>query len=340
MAVTVHTVFWDLDKTYLRTEFDTVRDLLRTAFERADEKRTHPGAMTLMREMRAKGARINILSGSPEQMRGRLESKLRLDGVEWDSFTLKPNLRNLLRFRFKALRGQLNYKLPALLDARSRVGVPEDEALPRETLIGDDAEADAFIYSVYADVLAGRVSEDLLRKVLSSEDSYEDVIERATQAARKVTKGDVVERILIHLEGQTAPEHFKAYGPRIVPFYNYLQAAVIAFEDGRVNATAVMRVGQELIQRHRFSGDQLARSYRELARRGHVQGREFEALREAANTIHQEAESRGGAQALLEFVGKIESCALDAEKARAPFVDFPVPDYARLALAHNARRHT
>jgi hypothetical protein len=30
----VHIVFWDLDKTYLRTEFDTVKDLLRTAFER------------------------------------------------------------------------------------------------------------------------------------------------------------------------------------------------------------------------------------------------------------------------------------------------------------------
>ena len=42
---------WDLDKTYLRTDFDTARDLLRTAIERPDQKRTVPGAATLMREL-------------------------------------------------------------------------------------------------------------------------------------------------------------------------------------------------------------------------------------------------------------------------------------------------
>ncbi|HEY3592838.1 MAG TPA: hypothetical protein VGL13_03150, partial [Polyangiaceae bacterium] len=81
---------WDLDKTYLRTEFDTLRDIIRTAFERPEEKRTVPGAATLMREIAAVGASIHILSGSPEQLRARLEEKLRLDGARWDSFTLKP----------------------------------------------------------------------------------------------------------------------------------------------------------------------------------------------------------------------------------------------------------
>src|SRR5277367_1803544 len=104
---------WDLDKTYLRTDFDTVRDLVRTAFERPDEKRTNPGASTLLREMVRSGVSVHILSGSPEQMRRKLEDKLRLDGIQWDSFTLKPNLQNLLRLRFRAVRDQLGYKLPA-----------------------------------------------------------------------------------------------------------------------------------------------------------------------------------------------------------------------------------
>jgi len=34
---------------------DTVRDLVRTAFERPDEKRTNPGAATLLREMSRAG---------------------------------------------------------------------------------------------------------------------------------------------------------------------------------------------------------------------------------------------------------------------------------------------
>ena len=61
---------WDLDKTYLRTEFDTFSDLLRTAVERPDRKRSVPGAAALLREIGKSGARIHILSGSPRQMRG------------------------------------------------------------------------------------------------------------------------------------------------------------------------------------------------------------------------------------------------------------------------------
>ena len=114
-----HIARWDLDKTYLRTEFDSLRDLVKTALERPDQKRTNPGASTLLREMVRAGIRVHILSGSPEQMRKNLEDKLRLDGITWDSFTLKPNLQNLLRLRFRAVRDQLGYKLPALLRARA-----------------------------------------------------------------------------------------------------------------------------------------------------------------------------------------------------------------------------
>jgi len=154
--LTTHIARWDLDKTYLRTEFDTLRELVKTAFERADQKRTNPGASTLLREMVRVGVRVHILSGSPEQMRRRLEDKLRLDGITWETFTLKPNLQNLLRLRFRAVRDQLGYKLPALLRARAllaEAGEPAKECT--ETLFGDDAEADAYVYSLYADFIAG-----------------------------------------------------------------------------------------------------------------------------------------------------------------------------------------
>src|SRR5215210_2857367 len=139
---------WDLDKTYLRTDFDTLRDLVRTAIERPDQKRTVPGAAPLLRELGRAGVEIHILSGSPEQLRARLEEKLRLDGARWASLTLKPNLQNLLRLRFRALRGQLGYKLPSLLQRRCELRRQRDAdgQLVREVLLGDDAEADAFVY--------------------------------------------------------------------------------------------------------------------------------------------------------------------------------------------------
>src|SRR4051794_1159213 len=165
---------WDLDKTYLRTEFATLRDLWKTAFERPEQKRTVPGASTLLREIAATGASVHILSGSPEQLRAKLEQKLRLDGARWDTFTLKPNLRNLLMFRFRALRDQLGYKVPALLAARAALPSQHgaEGELLKEILIGDDAESDALVYSIYADVLTGEVDDLELEEILTRADAY------------------------------------------------------------------------------------------------------------------------------------------------------------------------
>ena len=333
-----HIARWDLDKTYLRTEFDTFRDLVRTALERPDEKRTNPGAATLLREMVRTGISVHILSGSPEQMRRRLEDKLRLDGIKWDSFTLKPNLTNLLKLRFRAMRDQLGYKLHALLDAGTRATppAPDDPDIRKETLFGDDAEADAFVYSLYADVVAGRVEDETLLRICSRGNMYEDVIESITASLQRMTREDAVERILIHLERQTPPDDFIPYGKRAVPFYNYFQAALVVHEDGRIPAEAVLRVAVELVVQHRFDGDALARSYLDLARRGHLRGIGAEALVEALEDwSHHDAvpglpELRRMADILPEHARRAHETY---DSARVP-----LPDYLALVEKHNPRK--
>jgi len=332
----LHIARWDLDKTYLRTDFDSLRDLVRTALERPDQKRTNPGASTLLREMVRAGVRVHILSGSPEQMRRRLEDKLRLDGITWDTFTLKPNLRNLLRLRFRAVRDQLGYKLPALLQARARLAEsPESADQCTETLFGDDAEADAYVYSLYADVVAGRVAEDDLVAVLERGRVYEDVVARTMEAARAIHRAQVVERILIHLERQTSPDDFRRYGPRVVPFYNYLQAAFVLHEDGRLGAEGILRVAVELVTEHRFDGEALARSYLDLARRGHLRGTRVDAIGAALD--RWVAQGRVPASAELErMTSRLPSIA---ESARASWRqgEQPLPDYVTLVDGHNPR---
>jgi len=336
-VVVTHIARWDLDKTYLRTEFDSLRDLVRTALERPDEKRTNPGASTLLREMVRAGIRVHILSGSPEQMRRRLEDKLRLDGITWDTFTLKPNLQNLLRLRFRAVRDQLGYKLPALMKARAAVSeAGESPAVWRETLFGDDAEADAYVYSLYADVLSGRVGEDVLAGVLERGRVYEDVVGETLEIARTIEPVDAVERILIHLERQTPPDDFRTYGHRVVPFYNYLQAAFVLHEDGRLGPDGVLRVAVELVTEHRFDGDALARSYLDLARRGHLRGIRVEAI-----AVELDAWLSNGSvpasDALRTMTARLPALA---ESARGMWRDKErsVPDYNELVLTHNARR--
>jgi hypothetical protein len=333
----VHIARWDLDKTYLRTEFDTFRDLVKTALEPADQKRTNPGASTLLREMVRSGVRVHILSGSPEQMRRRLEDKLRIDGVTWDTFTLKPNLQNLLRFRFRAVKDQLGYKLPALLRARAKLAERGDPAsASTETLFGDDAEADAYVYSLYADFVAGRVGEDVLLGVLEGGRVYEDVVAETMEIARSIERADVVERILIHLDQQTPPDDFRDYGPRAVPFYNYLQAAFVLHEDGRLTAEGVLRVAVELVTEHRFDGDALARSYRDLARRGHLRGTRLESL-SAALEAWRSAGAVPASDELEAMVARLPPLGLDAKAAFTPRGQ-SLPDYVALVQSHNPRR--
>jgi hypothetical protein len=329
-----HISRWDLDKTYLRTEFDTMRDLVRTAFERADEKRTNPGAATLLRELAHANVSIHILSGSPEQMRRRLEEKLKLDGITWDNFTLKPNLQNMLRLRFRALRDQLGYKLPALL--ASRIDAGEKLSGVKETLFGDDAEADAFVYSLYADIMEGRAGEELVHRILERGRVYEDVIDATVRNVRLVKPETVVERIFIHLEQQTHPRDFQIFGARVVPFYNYLQAAYLVHEEGRLPAVSVLRVASEMVTLHRFDGDALARSYADMAKRGHLTGTKIEDLLAALPEFEQTATST----AKEEVRRMVELLPPQAELARStwkPLEEQPMPDYLALVDRHNPR---
>jgi hypothetical protein len=255
---------WDLDKTYLQTEFDTFRQLVRTAFQKAHEKRAVPGAAALIRELKTDvDARLCIVSGSPTQMRAVLSEKLKLDGVEFDELVLKDNLRNLVRGRFKAMRGQVGYKLPVLLESRARA-----PAEAEEVLFGDDAEADAFIYSLYADMVARRVSEGVVQQVLEAAEVYPDDISRVMKQWASIPQADPVRRIFINLDRLTPPAYFTRYGPRVVPIFNYFQAALVLMADRFLTGPQVIRVMVEMLQTAGYNLFTFSNSFQDLVRRG------------------------------------------------------------------------
>lgn len=254
---------WDLDKTYLSTDFDSLKGLFRAALEKAEDKVAFPGARVLLRELCATEPRgLYILSGSPQQMRRVIEEKLALDGIKWDGLVLKPSLNRLLRGRFRFLRDQVSYKLSALLASRIALG-----ELCDEIMFGDDAEADAFVYSLYCDLCSGRVPLDLLAEVLTLARAYDDDATELLELARSVPRHDVGRRIFIHLERLEPSTVFSHFGRRVCAFHNYFQPAVVLLEDGLLDADAVLRVGLELVRAHAFSPEALGASYADLARR-------------------------------------------------------------------------
>jgi len=325
---------WDLDKTYLRTDFDSLGAIVRIALERPDQKRAVPGAAALLRELNRAGARLHILSGSPKQLRSRVEEKLALDGVRYSELTLKPNLENLLRLRFRAVREQLGYKLPVLLSARVR----DQARAPKisEILSGDDAEADAFVYSLYADLLGGKIGKAELTEILEQGRVFPDQLRAALSAFEELRPSQEEVRILIHLDRQTPPSHFQRYLPRLVPFYNYQQAAYVLVEDGTLDAEGALRVAQNLMLYHQFDADSLTRSYLELARRGHARFTLGKAL-EAALSRFQPTEPRFAELAELVKCVATEAAALSL---CAPSQPTPGPqpltrtNYLELAAEH------
>lgn len=332
MAVTIarHQLVyrWDLDKTYLRTEFDTLRQLWHVAFERASEKQTIPGAAALLRELRATGpAGIYILSGSPEQMRRALEAKLRLDGIRWDGLVLKPSLRNLLKGRFRFLRDQVGYKLGAMLASREDVPVTVDEML-----FGDDAETDAFNYSLYADLCAGRVGVDVLRDVLIAARVNPDDAREIAGSASRLDQRDHCARIFIHMDRMSPVDAFAPYGNRVCLFHNYFQPAAVLLEMGAIDAPAALRVAAELVIDQGFSPEALTASYLELARQGYLSRAPVDQMAEALSASSN-SEFASATGVLSTFVAELAGGHLPDT---ALPVDVPQVDYVRqLAVERN-----
>lgn len=279
-----HIYRWDLDKTYLDTDF-RIHRIWKVPFESASEKRNIPGVVTLLKEL-TRGApsgkaRVTFISGSPRQMRARIEEKFRLDGLQPDTLYLKPNLENFVSLRWRAIREQVGYKLPLLLEARA-----EETVQVGETCFGDDSESDAFIYSLYADLVAGRIGDFTLREMMRAAGAYPDAILRARDARRRIKRLDTVEQIYIHLAMATPPERFRAYGSRVVPIKDYFQASLCLFERGHLTAGAVVSVAYDMIVRYRYSLRRLAHSFKDILRRGYFTHTAAEQLAFAVEGMH------------------------------------------------------
>jgi phosphatidate phosphatase APP1 len=140
---------WDLDKTYLRSEFDSLRQMLRTAFERAEDKVDVPGVAEVLKALKAAAVRqgrtalVYFVSASPPQIGKAIEQKLALDGVPYDGIVFKDQLANIRQGKLRNLREHVGFKLIELL--RGRLAAP---AAARELLFGDDWESDSLIYSL------------------------------------------------------------------------------------------------------------------------------------------------------------------------------------------------
>jgi hypothetical protein len=303
---------WDLDKTYLETDFESLRGLVRSAIEDASSKRAVPGATPLLQALCAPPEnRIYILSGSPVQLREVLEEKLRLDGIRYEGLVLKDSLRHLRKGRVRAIKEQFGYKLPVLLTGRDGMG-----RACVETLFGDDAEVDALVYSVYADLVAGRMGPAEVSRIMEAAGAYAGAIAATVEAIDHLSTAEAVERIFIRLEKRRPPALFDALGSRCVPIYSWWQAALVLHGAGHIDGIAAGEVMQDVARGRGRGPWQMAALTQDIVRRGHVAATALDSVRAASELLDA---SRAAVARLR-----------DLPPPRAPGPPAKLPDYLRL----------
>lgn len=261
---------WDLDKTYLDTSWGSLKELWRTALEKAGQKRNVPGTGSLVRALKnswsgERGARdfpIYFITASPPQMESKIYEKLELDEILPLGAFFKDNLKNLKPKRLWRLTQQVGFKLQSLLQLRTRL---KDDV--RQVLWGDDSESDAVIYSLYSDICARRWSERELLEILRGLRVIGEQTDTILDLQDQIPPGDPVEKIYINLATDTDPDYYLKFGRRMVPTYNTFQAALDLSQDGRLTTEQVLRVAQDMVTNYGFTSEELESSFDNLVRR-------------------------------------------------------------------------
>ncbi|MCB9639904.1 MAG: hypothetical protein H6728_10925 [Myxococcales bacterium] len=237
----------DIDKTYLDTRFHSFRDLVRTALEPAESKRSLPGMGTLLHSFQQGNPPtlsqipLYFISASPPMMREVLLEKMKIDGIQPNGLTLKDPIRLVRKGRWRHLRHHILYKLTALL--LNRHARPIDANI-QEVLIGDDSETDAETYLFYRRLLRKEVTEEEFHALLghwgatSSEGAF-------LRALLERDDNSQVARIYIHRTTHKALEKLPPHDRNeMIAALDSMQIAADAFLEGWLSGESLCRVAE------------------------------------------------------------------------------------------------
>ncbi len=261
---------WDLDKTYLDTKVESIKDFFKTAFEKAFQKENIPGTSVLCAclksywhaRMGPSPFPIFFITASPPQLESKIIRKLNLDGISPKGLFCKDNLRNLKPTRLWRLTQQVGYKLQALLQLRMQLH-QEVQCI----MWGDDSESDVFIYCLYSDICTRRLDQANLVKTLKRFKVTGSQINTILEIQEQIPENDPVAKIYINLADDTDAEYYIKFGRRCLPIYNSFQTALDLFQDGRLTSEDIIKVAKNLTTHFDFTTDELESSLDDLIRR-------------------------------------------------------------------------
>ena len=270
LETAVEVYIWDLDKTYLDTSIDSLLGIFHTIFEKAFAKKNVPGTPDIIRSLaRFRKKHFNeqdfllfFVSASPPQLETKVFEKFILDEIQPIGMFYKDNLKNLAPKKLLFLKKQIGYKVQSLLQLRTRLSKNV-----RMICFGDDSESDATIYNLFSDICARRQTESQLTVLLENLGVNYAQIDEILRLQNIISVQDPVEKIYINLATDTDPEYYLKYGRRTLPTYNSFQVALDLVQDQRLSLEELGFIANGLIEKYKFTTDQLVSAFEELVRR-------------------------------------------------------------------------
>ena len=247
-------IICDIDKTYLETQFESISQMVRIAFQDAKEKVTVKGAAAILKSLRwpdptqpGYSRPVHFVSSSPPQLRKVLQEKLALDGLEWTSDTFKDQAYNIRKGRMDLLRQHILYKSLALLNIINQA--------PRSAsfiLIGDNAEHDAYIYLGLKLLLESKLDSESYLTYLSFAGAESD---QMNELKRKVLSlPDVsISAIFIRQAPGYPPLAPSQLTEGLWQFSNYIEAAIGMTIYGFIPLPQFARILPQLVEICAFS---------------------------------------------------------------------------------------
>lgn len=233
---------WDIDKTWLDTRISQVKGMLKIPFEFAIDKRALPGTTALLHALRdgptgREHRPLYFITASPPFIRKAIERKMLIDGIEFDGVTYKDQVEVFRRRQFGSLREHTAFKLGALL-LLARAFPAGIEIY----MFGDDAERDPLIYSMFADICAGRLRGD---RLVAAQLALGVLPEYARDVATLADNLPALERVRgIHINLVREPDgsRIRECDPRVVGYPSAGAAARYLCERGLISERGRDRV--------------------------------------------------------------------------------------------------
>ncbi len=266
---------WDIDGTYLNTNLESKRAIMKTAFEKAIEKKNIPGSDELLKSLRRgyenDKDRLNplfFITASPPELEKPITQKMKLDGVQYDGITYKNFMGILSKLNFNHFTQQYAYKINALLDNRIKFPINS-----KEILFGDNYEKDADIYCLYADLIDKKMDYFSIKKRLRSKEIEDQFVDGTMNKLNSIesSKNDTVKSIYIHLTSKRSTmDDYSNYPDLLIPVRNFFEAAARLYEDKHISLASVLRVREKILTYPSYTKEYLINGLKDFSERGYI----------------------------------------------------------------------